>query len=184
MGVFFFLHRSQGVYYFIQLQGLALSKALMYWVDWLSLTETLTATTFCNSALLLLNLIHVFTSEMPLEWTSYWVKVVHNTKPHWLLSILPSNSFILPHKCSPVSLHLCLKSTLLLGIGVPLSNMWAHCQLLSLLHKWNKSQLCKKWCGHGKGWYYFSIRSWSKYQEACKSWYVWTIRTLFSKNGG
>lgn len=83
-----------------------------------------------------------FASQMLLERKSYWVKVVNNTKRHWLLSILPSNSFILPHKHSLVSLHLCLKSSLLFGVSVPFSNMWALCQLLSLLHKWNKSLLC------------------------------------------
>lgn len=53
---------------------------------------------------------------------------------------------LLQNKYSLVSLHLCLKST----FCVPFRRTRAHCQLLSLLHKWNKSLLCKKWWGHGK----------------------------------
>lgn len=53
---------------------------------------------------------------------------------------------LLQNKYSLVSLHLCLKST----FCVPFRRTRARCQLLSLLHKWNKSLLCKKWWGHGK----------------------------------
>ncbi len=52
VGVVFILYGGQNVYTFIQLRGLALSKALMSMVDRLSSTEALTATAFCNSALL------------------------------------------------------------------------------------------------------------------------------------
>lgn len=87
----------------------------------------------------------------------------------------------LQNKHSLVSLHLCLKST----FCVPFRHTRALRQLLSLLHKWNKSPLCKKWWGHGKkGWYYFSIRMWSKYQEACKGWYIWAIRRRFLRSRG
>lgn len=52
VGVVLVLHASQSISCFTQLQGLALSKALMSLADRLSFTAALTATAFYNSALL------------------------------------------------------------------------------------------------------------------------------------
>lgn len=53
---------------------------------------------------------------------------------------------LLQNKHSLVSFHLCLKRT----FCVPFRHTRALRHLLLLLHKWNKSLLCKKWWGHGK----------------------------------
>lgn len=73
-----------------------------------------------------------------------WLKVAQSNID-CLLFCHPALSRLL-NKHSLVSLHLCLKST----FCVPFRHSRALRQLLSLLHKWNKSPLCKKWWGHGK----------------------------------
>lgn len=73
-----------------------------------------------------------------------WLKVAQSNID-CLLFCHPALS-LLQNKHSLVSLHRCLKST----FCVPFRHKRALRQLLSLLHKWNKSPLCKKWWGHGK----------------------------------
>lgn len=93
------------------------------------------------------NLVHAFFARKKKKQQSEsaaWLKVAQSNID-CLLFCHPALSR-LQNKHSLVSLHLCLKST----FCVPFRHSRALRQLLSLLHKWNKSPLCKKWWGHGK----------------------------------
>lgn len=101
------------------------------------------------------------------------------TKQHWLPSFLPSSSFTFPEQAfSGVFPSLFLKAPSVFHLDRHgHSASCFHCYINETNPRCvrNVGDMKKK----KKGWYYFSIKMWSKYQKACKGWYIWTIRGWF-----
>lgn len=163
VGVVFVLYRGQGTYstasYSCRVWLRAQHLCLLL-IDWFPLNHWLLLH-FATLAIVKLDSCLFFTNAPRAEELLGKSCVRHKA------ALIAFHSAV-PFKRSLVSLQLYLKRTLLAGVPVPFSNMWALCQLLSLLHKRNKSLPCSKRRGHGKRWYYSSIRSWSKCWGACK----------------